>query len=125
PMRWIGQFPFLEARGQLPLPPGYAGVGDAHGGILSNYPVVWLALAAPLAWRCRPAEQGSVIRWFVVSVFLFFAICAVTLCLFFAAGGNYELDFLPALILLAVIGILGMERAGAGWPVWRRMARWG
>ena len=35
------------------------------------------------------------------------------------------MDFLPALMLLAVIGILGLERALAGSPVWRRIARWG
>ena len=52
-------------------------------------------------------------------------ICALTLCLFFSASSRYELDFLPALMLLAVIGILGLERALAGSPVWRRIARWG
>ena len=35
------------------------------------------------------------------------------------------MDFLPALLLLAVIGILGLERALADRPSWRRAARWG
>ena len=34
------------------------------------------------------------------------------------------MDFCPALVLLAVVGILGLERALAGWPAWRRAARW-
>ena len=38
---------------------------------------------------------------------------------------RYEVDFLPALVLLAVVGILGLERALADRPVWRRAARWG
>jgi tetratricopeptide (TPR) repeat protein len=125
PMRWSGHFPFLRAVPLSPLPSGYWGVGEPYSGILSNYPLVWLALAAPLAWRGRPAEEVSVLRWFVAAVFLLFMACALTLCLFFSASSCYELDFLPALMLLAVIGILGLERALAGSPVWRRIARWG
>ena len=56
----------------------------------------------------------SVLRWFVAAVFLLFVICALTLCLFFSASSRYELDFLPALMLLAVIGILGLEQCPGG-----------
>jgi tetratricopeptide (TPR) repeat protein len=124
PMRWSGHFPFLQAWSLSPLPSGYCGFGLPYSGILSNYPVAWLALAAPLAWRGRSVEEVSALRWFVAAVFLFFVICALTLCLFFSAGSSYELDFLPALMLLAVIGIFGLERVLAGSPVWRRIARW-
>jgi len=125
PMRWSGHFPFLQAVPLSPLPSGYWGVGEPYSGILSNYPLVWLALAAPLAWRGRPAEEVSILRWFVTAVFFLFVTCALTLCLFFAGSCCYELEFLPALMLLAVIGVLGLERALAGLPVWRRVARWG
>jgi len=125
PMRWNGRFPFLQAIPPPPLPSGYDGVGDPYAGILCNYPLSWVALAAPLAWRGRPAGEASALRWFVTAVFLLFIICALTLCLFFAAGSRYELDFLPALVLLTATGILGLERAWAAWPVWRRIARWG
>ncbi|MGD0351088.1 MAG: tetratricopeptide repeat protein [Verrucomicrobiota bacterium] len=125
PMRWSGHFPFLQTVRPSPLPSGYYGVGEPYSGLLSNYPLVWLALAAPLAWRGRPAEEVSVLRWFVAAVFLLFVTCALTLCLFFCGSSCYELEFLPALTLLAVIGILGLERALAGSPGWRRIARWG
>ena len=98
---------------------------NAYSGILINYPVVWLALAAPLVWKGGPVEEVSALRWFVAAVFLLFVSCALTLCLFFSASSSYESDFLPALMLLAVYGILGLERALAGSPVWRRMARLG
>jgi tetratricopeptide (TPR) repeat protein len=124
PMRWGGHFPFLHASRLSPLPSGYNGVADPYGGILSNYPLVWLALAAPLAWRGRPAECVSVLRWFVAAVFLFFLTGALTICLFFSALTRYEMDFLPALLLLAVIGIFGLERALMNLPVWRHIARW-
>jgi len=125
PMRWSGHFPFLQAGPPLPSPSGYTSVGNAYSGILSNYPLVWLALAAPLVWRGRPVDEVSVLRWFVAAVFLLFVTCALILCLFCSASSSYELDFLPALMLLAVIGILGLERALVGSPVWRRIARWG
>jgi len=86
---------------------------------------MWLVLAAPWAWRGRPVGEVSVLRWFVAAIFLLFVMCALTICLFCAADHRFELDFLPALILLAVIGILGLERALVGSPVWRRFARWG
>jgi tetratricopeptide (TPR) repeat protein len=127
PMRWSGHFPFLHAVPLLPVPAGYSVPGEdsPYGGILSNYPLVWLALAAPLVWRGRPAEAVSILRWFVAAVFSLFMICALTLCLVLVTSIRYELDFLPALMLLAVMGIFGLERALAGSPVWRRIARWG
>jgi len=125
PMRWSGHFPFLQAVPLLPLPSGYCGAEQPCSGILSNYPLVWLALAAPLVWRGRPVEVGSILRWFVAAAFLLFVICALTICLFAYASSRYESDFLPALMLLAVMGILGLERALVGSPVWRRIARCG
>ena len=66
----------------------------------------------------------SVLCRFTDAVFLLFLICVFTLCLFFSASSRYELEFLPALMLLAVLGILGLEQALAGSPIWRRIARW-
>jgi tetratricopeptide (TPR) repeat protein len=126
PMRWSSHFPFLQTVLPSPLPSGYFGVGKSYGGIiLINYPLVWLVLAAPLAWRGRPVEEVSALRWFVAAVFLLFIVCALTICLFFSASSRYELDFLPALMLLALIGILGLERVLVSLPVWRRIVRWG
>ena len=125
PLRWSSHFPYLQAIPPSPLPSGYYGLGECFSGILINYPVVWLALAAPLVWKGGPVEEVSALRWFVAAVFLLFVSCALTLCLFFSASSSYESDFLPALMLLAVYGILGLERALAGSPVWRRMARLG
>ena len=70
-------------------------------------------------------EAVSVLRWFAAAAGLLFVICALTICLFFTALSRYELDFLPALMLLAAIGILGLERALVGSLVWRHIARWG
>ncbi|MGA2139313.1 MAG: tetratricopeptide repeat protein, partial [Verrucomicrobiia bacterium] len=107
-----------------PVPAGYMQVRNPFG-VLTNIPVVWLALAVPLAWRSRSAQAGPVLRWFVAAAALLFGMCALTLGLFCGASFRYEVDFLPTLLLLAVVGILGLERALADRLVWRRAARWG
>jgi len=124
PAHWNAHFPFAQNITVPPLPVGYSQVRRPFG-VLTSIPVVWLALAAPLAWRGRPGTEGSTLRWFVAAVALLFGICAFTLALFESAAIRYEVDFIPALVLLAVVGILGVERALAGQPARRRAARWG
>jgi hypothetical protein len=120
PVRWSGRFPFVREIVVPPLPLGYHDVVGKFFGVLTNIPLVWLTVTVPLASRGRSAEARSILHGFLAAVALLFGICALTLCLFFAAGARYEVDFLPALVLLAVVGILGLERAlgtppGRGW----------
>ena len=79
----------------------------------------------PLIWRGRLGEARCALRWFGVLLVLLSGICALTLCLFLTAYGRYQAEFLPALVVLAVVGIWGLERALAGHQVWRRLARFG
>ncbi|MGA2605512.1 MAG: tetratricopeptide repeat protein [Verrucomicrobiia bacterium] len=133
PARWSGQFPFVHGTAVPPPPAGHAEMAEHAFGILTNIPLVWLALAVPLGWRGRSAEKRFRLCEFLVAVALLFCIGSLTLVLFFYAAGRYEVEFLPALVLLAVIGILSMERAvaptsesgQAARPVWRRVMRWG
>jgi tetratricopeptide (TPR) repeat protein len=124
PMKWSGHFPFLETFLPPPAPSGHARGEQYCGGIiLVNYPLLWLALAAPLAWKGRPLKEYSFLRWFVGVAFLLFVICALTFSFFLCCESRYELDFLPAGMLVSVIGILGLERALAGFPAWRWIGR--
>ncbi len=124
PAYWGGHFPFVQQITVPPMPTGHGRVQSPFG-VLTNIPLVWLALMVPLAWRDRTAEARSTLRWFVTAVALLFGISAVTVSAFWAAILRYELDFLPALLLLSVVGILGLERALANRPVWRRAVRCG
>jgi Tfp pilus assembly protein PilF len=124
PARWSGRFPFVQDIRVLPLPSGH-GVVDSPFGILTNLPIVWLALAAPLAWRGRSAEMRSTLSGFLAAVAVVFGITALTLCLFFSASIRYEVEFLSPLMLLAVIGILSLERALACRPGPKRLVRCG
>jgi len=124
PARWSVHFPFVHNIPVPPVPAGYTQFRNPFG-VLTNIPVVWLALAAPLAWRNRLGEADSTLRGFVTAIALLFGTCAVTIALFGGASFRYEVDFLPALVCLAVIGILGVEHVLMDRPVWRRAARWG
>lgn len=124
PMYWTAHFPYLKPIILTIFPAGYDSTSTSGSGILLNNPIVWLALAAPLAWRgiCEPVQP---LRWFVTAVFLLLVACATTLCLFQAARSRYELDFLPALMLLAVIGVFGLESALQDRRLWRYAVRFG
>jgi tetratricopeptide (TPR) repeat protein len=114
PGHWSIHFPFLRSRPAPALPNGYLGTADASSGFLVNYPAVWFALFAPMACKRRRGTQASALGPFAAAVFLLFLSCGLTLLLFFAAGTEYELDFLPALMLLAVIGFFGLNHSLSG-----------
>jgi tetratricopeptide (TPR) repeat protein len=124
PMHWGERFPFVRDITVPPLPAGYFGTEHAFG-VLANVPLVWLSLAAPLAWPGRSPGACSRLREFLTILALVVGTCALTLGFFFAACARYQVEFVPALILLAVIGILGIERALLDRPAWRWLARCG
>jgi tetratricopeptide (TPR) repeat protein len=125
PLRWTASFPFLKSNTLPPPPAGYVGIGAPYSGILFDYPFVWLALAVPLAWKVDSAEKTRALRWFIAVLISLFAVCALTICLFLIGGSRYQFDFLPALMLLAVIGLFALEQKSAGLPKWRILARTG
>ena len=121
---WSSHLPFVYDIAMPSLPKG-AAEAEHPFGVLTNIPLVWLALTVPLVWRSRSAEARSTLRWFLAAVVLLFGICALTIILHDSMCLRYEVEFTHVLVLLAVIGILGLERALAGQPVWRRAARCG
>jgi Tfp pilus assembly protein PilF len=135
PLHGSARFPFVHEISTPPLPVGHAQVEAPFGafGALTNIPLVWLALAAPLAWRSRSGPESSTLRWFVTGVAVLFGTCVLTLLFYEGATIRYEVEFLPTLLLLAVVGVLGLNRALAPTSksgqadrlVWRRAARWG
>ena len=122
PVKWTREFPFVGEIATPVLPAGHAPVEDPFG-ILTNIPIVWFALAAPLAWWNRAAEARSVLRGFLLAVAVLFGTSAVVLSLFYGNCSRYESEFLPPLVFLAVVGILAVERVLAPRPRWRLAAR--
>ena len=122
PARWTRVFPFVTDIATPVVPAGHADVEDPFG-ILTNIPIVWFALAVPLAWWRRAAEDRVRLRGFLVAVAVLFGICAGVLSLFYGTCSRYEAEFLPTLVLLAAVGILAVERALAARPRWRVAVR--
>lgn len=126
PFGLTAHFPFLKS---VPLPPSPSGDNaretSACGAILTNYPLVLLALAVPLAWRGRPAQTVSSVRWLVVALLSLSTTVSFALCLFFATHGRYGLDFLPELLLLSVIGFLCLKRVVMPFRPWETVLCWG
>jgi tetratricopeptide (TPR) repeat protein len=123
PIHWISSFPFMEGIKVPPAPAGQLGVEDPFG-VLSNIPFVWLALAAPLAWQKRTPGESLALRLFIAALAMFFGISALMICLYPGACVRYEVDFVPALVLLAVCGVLGLECTLATKSRRRSAARW-
>jgi tetratricopeptide (TPR) repeat protein len=105
---WTSHFPFFK---MIPRPGVSADHGDVEFpyGILTNTPWVWLALAAPLAWRGGRGSERARLRVFVLMVFAVFAIMAVANTCYYGACVRYQQEFTPALTLLAVVGWFGLH----------------
>jgi tetratricopeptide (TPR) repeat protein len=132
PSRWSTRSPFVLGSAMPLRPAGYLDAGRSFG-VLTAIPLTWLALAVPLAWQNRKNTEASILAWFTTGVALLFGVCALTLGCFCFSYFRYEVDFLPALLLLSVIGIFGLERklaptseSGlANRPSWRCAVRGG
>lgn len=123
PMHWSHGRPFLDSVPPWPSASQHFWRGQYYGGVMVVYPVTWTSLAILLAWRNSSIRRKSNFPWFVAVLFLFFGTCALALCLFVYATSRYELDFLPALTLLAVVGVFALEDAGFVSRLWRGIAR--
>ena len=71
------------------------------------------------------ATGASALRWFVTAVALLFGTCVLPALFFISTTIRYEVEFLPALVLLAVVGILSLERALGGQSLRLCAMRWG
>jgi tetratricopeptide (TPR) repeat protein len=123
PIHWGGSFPFAEGIKVPPAPAGQLGV-EGPFGVLSNIPFVWMAVAVPLAWRGRMLAERSALCWLISAVMVLGGVSALTIFLYPGACARYQVDFVPALVILAVCGVFGLERALAAKPRWRTLARW-
>jgi tetratricopeptide (TPR) repeat protein len=122
PMQWSHFFPFVESMLPPPPPAGHAAQENLLS-ILFNIPLVGVAAAAPLAWRGRP--EAVRLRGFLLTVGALFLLLLPPLLFYYWSSNRYEAEFLPPLVFLAMVGILGLERTLAGNRSGLRLARLG
>jgi hypothetical protein len=123
PIQWSRTFPFVEGIKVPPAPAGQMGVFDYAFGVLPNIPFAWMALTVPLAWQNRTPHERLVLRLFMAALIVLSGTSLLTLCLYAGLDGRYQVDFVPAIIMLAMCGVLGLERALAVKPKWRTAVR--
>jgi tetratricopeptide (TPR) repeat protein len=115
PLRWHGDFPFVWEPVTPPLPPGHYPV-EFFFGTLAALPVLFFAALVPLAWMGGRGPGGARrgLPWACAALLTLFLAAAVPLCLYAGATIRYQLDFMPPLALLALLGLLGLERMLGG-----------
>ncbi len=104
PAQYSFYFPFFLNAVPPPMPPGYDGLDDLYG-LLPNLPVV--LLAAGVVWpgpRLIGRARTDFFGWCTVLAGAVVAVFGVFL-FFSGATIRYYLDFLPAWILLACLGL--------------------
>lgn len=100
---WQRLFPYVRELAAPALPPGHR-AGDNPVGVLTLLPFLLCAAALPCGirrLRDRPRRELAAIA---AAILLVFAANAGPLCLFISTCLRYELEFVPALGLLAVLG---------------------
>lgn len=121
PAAWEPHFPFV-AQPTLPDPPAGHGAVDRPNGLLVNTPFTAGAFALPWLAAGLAGPARAALRGLLVALAVVFGSAAFTLCLFYGTCVRYQVDFQPALALLASLAACASyERwAAAGMPrrVW-------
>ena len=108
PVRWMSYFPFVFGA-DLPKPPvGQFGVENPFG-ILFNVPLVWMVLCVFIPPYSNLLHKIIRPKYWLWSLFWTFLSSVIFIGCFGGACNRYQVEFLPALVLLAVIGIFTLE----------------
>lgn len=107
---WSGEFPFALARGiEISHIPDYFGTEEVAG-LAVTFPFVWFVLALPLAWFRRDDLTARHLTATIGSV-AGYALPVMALVMgYFSTTTRYQTDFAVAFALLALIGMLALER---------------
>lgn len=124
PAQFSRYFPFVQGVEIYPgtLPKSYYGIEDPFG-LLTNMPCFWLAFLAPVIWWLRHRPQRELGWLMLILGGCFATVCSFTL-VFVSATNRYMVDFLPALLLLAAIGLLMLADAPRNPQRSRRIGVW-
>lgn len=108
PVQWSAAS-FLPLGVEMPPPPrGYLGAENPFG-ILTSVPFVFLALALPFLNKVTFGARSMAFGAVQIGLWIAFLCAALTLCAFGGACSRYETEFLPALVLLAALGLVALD----------------
>ncbi|MDO8543035.1 MAG: hypothetical protein Q7S40_21530 [Opitutaceae bacterium] len=113
PLGWTWAFPFVFAQ-RLPADiTGYFGTEEVSG-LAVTFPFLWFALGLPLMWWRRAADDRHQLTAIIGAVAGYALPVMLLLLCYFSTTMRYEADFAPALGLLALCGLLAIERRVRG-----------
>ena len=117
PLRWHAAFPFVWEPARPPLVAGHLTV-EFFFGVLAAFPVLLAFALGPFAWRGAHQTRALSCVWSALALLCLLE--ALPICVYACVSSRYLLDFVPALALLAALGLLalengpGMDRAASG-----------
>jgi hypothetical protein len=109
-LKWTAEFPFAFAHGvQINHIPDYFGTEEVSG-LAVTYPILWCVLALPFAgWRRDPAEARRL--WAALGTIAGYTVPVMILILcYFSTCARYQTDFAVGFGVLALVGLLAVER---------------
>ena len=105
-------FPFFDViRGYSGVRPVDYGGAENPYGLLVNMPFSWLALLAPLIWARKFRRDGAMGAWLLIFGLSFLALASAVMCFAWSAN-RYMVDFIPTLLLVALLGLFMLSRVG-------------
>jgi hypothetical protein len=109
---WQSAFPFVRELSLPPMPAGHR-AGDNPVGALTLLPFLLCAVALPWRLSRLPGEPRALLAEIAGAVTIVFVAIGGPLCLFISTCVRYQLEFLPALTLLAVLGFFSVATGGS------------
>ena len=113
PVSFTPDWPFVAARPLPEGPVGYYG-GEELYCLAGLFPFLWLVLGTFGLLRPRPADSTGTLRANVVVMGAIYFVMGGLILSFFSATERYMVEFVPVLMLLALVGALVVEEALAG-----------
>lgn len=122
---WSAEFPYALARAvEINHIRDYFGTEEVAG-LLVTFPIFWFLLGLPLAWQGRSSEErrrftatmGCIAGYLV-------PVGALVMC-YFSTTTRYQADFAVVAGVVALVGMLGVERWAqrlGGWSVFATLA---
>jgi hypothetical protein len=113
PLKWTWQFPFVAAQ-TIPVDlPGYFGTEEVSG-LAVTFVFVWFVAGVPLLWHGRTELERRTLTAAIAGMLGCLAPVAALLLSYFSTTTRYQADFAVAFGILALCGMIGIERAAQG-----------
>jgi hypothetical protein len=110
PVKWTWTFPFAAAQSLEIDLPGYFGTEEVCG-LAVTFVFTWFVLGVPLMWRGRSRERSLALTATMGAIAGYVVPVAGLLLSYFSTTARYQADFAVVFGLLALCGMLGIERA--------------